>query len=148
MKTTFKYKDIHHCEAVVLTCIDFRFWQPITEFVEKELGIKSFDFPSVPGAAKAINECACNTDLAMQCVNVPCNLHHAKKIVIVNHQDCGAYGGSGKFNGDSEAEIAFHKEELEKAKKRLLELYPDKEIITAFVKIDADKENIELLTIA
>lgn len=147
MKVKFKYQGVHNCEAVVLTCIDFRFWKAITEFAENELGIQSFDFPSVPGAAKAINECADNADLAMQCVNVPCNLHHAEKIVIVNHQDCGAYGGSGKFNGDSRAEQEFHEEELKKAKKRIMEIYPDKEVITAFAKISGDKENIELLTI-
>ena len=57
MKIPFKFKDVHHCEAVVLTCIDFRFWRETLEFVEKKLGIETFDFPSLPGAAKAINEC-------------------------------------------------------------------------------------------
>jgi len=46
MKIPFKFKDIHSCEGVVLTCIDFRFWKETAEFAEKELGIKSFDFPS------------------------------------------------------------------------------------------------------
>ena len=105
MKTKFNYKGIHSCEAVVLCCIDFRFWRETLEFAEKELGLKSFDFPSLPGAAKAINE---GNDLALGCVSVPCDLHHAKKIVIVNHADCGAYGGSSKFDGNSEAEQKFH----------------------------------------
>ena len=55
-KYPFKYKKIHYCSAVLLTCIDFRFWRETVDFVETELRIQDFDFPSLPGAAKAINE--------------------------------------------------------------------------------------------
>lgn len=147
MKYPFKHKNIHTCEAAVLTCIDFRFWRQTAEFIEKELGIKSFDFPSLPGAAKAINNCLSNTDLAMQCVSVPCDLHHAKTLVIVNHQDCGAYGGSKKFNGDAAAEENFHKQELKKAKAKALACRPDLKVILVYAKLADSGENIEFLTI-
>lgn len=112
------------------------------EFAEKELGLKEFDFPSLPGAAKAINE---KSDLALGCISVPCDLHHAKKIVIVNHSDCGAYGGSVKFNGDAGAEQKFHEEELQKAKDIILERYSDREIILVYAKLVDDGENIEFI---
>lgn len=147
MKLLFKYKNIHSCDAVVLSCIDFRFWKETAEFVEKELGINSFDFPSLPGAAKAINESNSN-DLAMSCISVPCDLHHVKKIVIVNHQDCGAYGESAKFKGDEVAEQKFHEEELNKAKAKLVTKYPDKEIILVYAKLDESKENIEFIKVS
>ncbi|MDR3558988.1 MAG: hypothetical protein P4L62_01685 [Candidatus Pacebacteria bacterium] len=147
MKTSFKFKDVHACDAVVLTCIDFRFWKETVEFIEKELGIKSFDFPSLPGAAKAINDCLVDTDVAMQCIGVPCNLHHAKKIVIVNHQDCGAYGGSGKFNGDDAEEQKFHESELAKAKEKIATKFSEKEFVLIYAKLTDDKENIEFLTV-
>lgn len=151
MKLPFKFKDIHSCEAVVLCCIDFRFWRETVEFVGKSptaggLDIKSFDFPSLPGAAKAINE-SNGEDLAMSCISVPCDLHHAKKIVIINHQDCGAYGGSAKFNGDSVAEQNFHEEELKKAKAKISQKYPDKEYILVYARLADDKENIEFVTV-
>ena len=142
MKLLFGYKDVHSCEAVVLCCIDFRFWKETVEFVEKELGIKSFDFPSLPGSAKAINESQDET-FVFGCIDVPVNLHHAKKIVIVNHQDCGAYGGSANFNGDDEAEQKFHAEELQKAKEKLSAKYSDKEIILVYAVLDEEKKNIE-----
>jgi carbonic anhydrase len=143
----FQYKGIHNCEAVVLTCIDFRFWRKTLEFIEEKLGIKIFDFPSLPGAAKAINECVTDNDLAMKCIEVPCDLHQAKKIVIVNHEDCGAYGGSKKFKGDGEAERIFHGEELKKAKEKILKRYPDREIILIYAKLVERGENIEFLTV-
>jgi carbonic anhydrase len=142
MKTKFNYKNIHSCEAVVLTCIDFRFWKETVEFVEKELGIKYYDFPSLPGSAKTINE---GSDLAMSCISVPCDLHHVQKVVVVNHQDCGAYGGSDKFNGDAEAEQKFHEEELGKAKTKILEKYPNKEVILVYAKLADEGKNIEFI---
>lgn len=142
MKALFKYKNIHSCEAVVLTCIDFRFWRETVRFVEEELGLEVFDFPSLPGSVKAINE---DNNLAMQCISVPVELHHVKKIVLINHQDCGAYGGSVRFNGDDEAEQKFHEGELKKARKIILEKYPDKEVILVYAKLTEDKENIEFL---
>lgn len=144
MKKSFKYRGVHSCEAVVLCCIDFRFWRETLEFAEKELGLKDFDFPSLPGAAKAINE---KSDLALGCVQVPCDLHHVKKIVIVNHADCGAYGGSSKFNGDSEAEQKFHEEELQKAKGIISEKYPGKEVILVYAKLVDGGENIEFMVL-
>lgn len=144
MKRSFKFGNIHSCEAVVLTCIDFRFWKETVEFVEQELGIKSYDFPSLPGSAKAINE---NDELALKCISIPHDLHHAKKIVIVNHQDCGAYGGSAKFNGDLEAEQKFHESELKKAKEKILAKFPDAEIVLIYARLTENKNNIEFLTI-
>jgi hypothetical protein len=147
MITPFKFKDIHSCEAVVLTCIDFRFWRETLDFVEKELGIRTFDFPSLPGSAKAINE-SNGEDLAMSCISVPVDLHHVQKIIVVNHQDCGAYGGSEKFNGNDEEEQKFHEEELKKAKDKILAKYPDKEIILIYVKLVDEKENSEFVKVS
>ena len=146
MKTSFKFKEIHHCEAVVLTCIDFRFWKETIKFIENELKIKTFDFPSLAGSAKAINE-SNDAEFVFGCISVPIELHHAEKIVIINHQDCGAYGGSAKFNGDEKAEQEFHENELKKAKEKILAKYPDKEIILIYAKLVDDKENIEFVAI-
>lgn len=145
MKIPFNYKNVHECEAVVLACIDFRFWKETARFIEEELGIRSYDFPKLPGAAKAINECENDVDVPMKCIGIPCDLHHARKIVIVNHADCGAYGGSAQFNGDTEAEQKFHEGELQKAKEKIASKYPDKEIILAYAKLADGGENIEFV---
>ena len=147
MKTKFNYKDIHSCEAVVLACIDFRFWKETMQFVEKELGIKIYDFPKLPGAAKAINDCQNEIDVAMKCIGVPCDLHHVSKIVIVNHADCGAYGGASQFKGDLEAEQKFHEEQLKNAKEKILKYYPGKEVILAYAKLVDGGENIEFIRV-
>ena len=68
-----------------------------------------------------------------------------QKIVIVNHADCGAYGGSKEFKGDDEAEQKFHEGELQKAKEKILKYYPGKEVILAYAKLVDGGENIEFL---
>lgn len=146
-KYPFEHKGIHHCEAVLLTCIDFRFWREAVDFVETEMKIQDFDFPSLPGAAKAINESS-GGDVASQCIGVPCDLHHVEKIIMVNHADCGAYGGAVKFNGDVEAEQKFHEKELRKAKEKILEKYPNKEVILIYAKLVDDGDNIEFIVVS
>ncbi len=147
MKVDFKYKDVHSCEAVVLACIDFRFWKETMKFVEEELGIKSYDFPKMPGAAKAINDCLNEVDVPMKCIGVPCDLHHVEKIVIVNHADCGAYGGSSEFKGDLEAEQKFHEGELRKAKEKILKYYPGKVVTLAYAKLVDGGEAVEFVRV-
>lgn len=147
MKTTFNYKGVHYCEAVVLTCIDFRFWREVFEFAKSDLGLKNFDFATIPGAAKGINDYQSKEDLAMKCIFVPFDLHEAKKVVIINHWDCGAYGGTKKFQNRKE-EKKFHEEELQKAKEKILGFYPEKEVILCYADMDESEENLEILTIS
>ncbi|MFA5872000.1 MAG: carbonic anhydrase [Parcubacteria group bacterium] len=147
MKVPFKFKGVHECEAVVLACIDFRFWKETEEFIGQEMGIKTYDFPKLPGAAKAINDCLSEVDVAMKCIGVPCDLHHVKRIVIVNHTDCGAYGGSSQFNGDAEAEQKFHESELKKAKEKVLKEFPDREVVLIYAKLVDDGESVEFLRV-
>jgi len=78
---------------------------------------------------------------------VPCDLHHVEKIVIVNHADCGAYGGSKQFNGDLEAEQRFHEGELRKAKEKILAQYPGKEVILVYAKLVDEGGSIDFIRI-
>lgn len=145
-KISFGYDNVHHCEAVVLCCIDFRFWKQTMKFAEEYLGLKSYDFPKLPGSAKAINESSVG-DVSQSCFCVPCDLHKAKRIVIINHEDCGAYGGSGKFNGDKDAEQEFHSEELRKACKIINEKYPNKKVELYYVRLSDDKQQLEFIEV-
>lgn len=142
MKTSYKYKKKKTCDAVVISCIDFRFWRSIVSFVENELGIEDFDFPSMPGAAKAINE-GKEGEMPDLCVNIPIDLHHVKKVVVINHEDCGAYGGSSKFDHNKEREMEFHRWRLGLAKRKILKKHPDKEVILAYAKI-LDEDTLEI----
>lgn len=144
-KIPFSYRGIHTCELVVLCCIDFRFWRETMSFVDELYG-DSYDFPKLPGSAKAINESK-EGDLAQICVDVPCNLHGVKKIIVVNHSDCGAYGGNSQFKGDRLAEQKFHEKELQKAFDILNKKYLKQEVILVYARTTEDELKVEFIEI-
>lgn len=124
----------HHCQALILLCIDFRFWQTTLEFVKNKLKIKSFDILALAGGAKSL---ASPTKKIYQQtvlgnIKISVDLHQIQKIILVNHQDCGAYGGSQRFKSLKE-EITFRQKELQKAKKFLSKIYPKLKVIKIFV---------------
>jgi len=144
-KTPFRFKDVHHCEAAVLSCIDFRFRQETEEFVRSFLGFQEFDPPKLPGSTQSFG--TADQALALKCITVPAKLHGVKTFILVHHQDCGAYGGSSSFNGDAEREQHFHEKELRSAKEIIQEIYPEKPVIMIYIRISGDKENLEFMLV-
>ena len=75
----------HSCDAVVVTCIDFRFQKYIKDWLDKTLGDHAYDRVSLAGGI---------FDFAavVKQIEVSNRLHHIKKVVLMNHEECGAYG--------------------------------------------------------
>ena len=96
----------------------------------------------MPGGVKLINESECD-GIAGGCVQIPCELHHVKKIIIVNHKDCGAYGGSKNFES-LEKEDKYHISELKKAKEIISNKYPDKEIVMLYHHFSDTGKEVEM----
>lgn len=117
------------CEAVVLSCVDYRFWLDIVDYVQNVLNIRKFDFPSIPGGVQAIIK---GNELALNCIHVPVALHQVSKIILVNHEDCGAYGGSENFLQGHGHERTTHENDLSVASRILSKKYPDLEIIALY----------------
>lgn len=95
----------HDCNAIVFTCIDFRFHPAVESFFKKTY--KSFDLVSIAGSVKL-------PQFMMEQIKISSRLHHIKKIVLTMHIDCGAWGGSKAFKNDL-AEINHHQEVLKRA---------------------------------
>lgn len=124
----------HHCEALAIFCIDFRFWKKTLNFIKEKLKIKSFDVLALAGGAKnlASPKEEIYRKIVIENLKISISLHKIKKIILVNHEDCGAYGGSKRFES-LEKEISFHKKELLKAKKILKRIFPNQTIFAFFV---------------
>lgn len=102
-------------EALVLTCIDFRFQDKLKDALQK-LKIKKYDLLALAGGAKNL---ASPTRIVYQKtvldnIKLAVDLHKIKTMILINHIDCGAYGGS-KSHKNLREEIVFHKSELKKA---------------------------------
>ena len=118
-------KNTHHCEALVIHCIDFRFHEAIRDFLRDKLGIKNYDLLTIPGAAKhftAIGSTARREGL-LEDIGISVRLHHPKEIILINHADCGAYGGRVACP-DEVSEEAMHRAALEEARSVISGQYP------------------------
>lgn len=131
----FMKNNNHKCEALVLCCIDFRFHQKFLRYVKKDLGVKIFDIVALAGGAKNISSPseAYFRDIILKNIEISVKLHNIQKIIITNHIDCGAYGGSKKFKNEKQ-EIDFYKRELRKAKKIVGRRFPNLKIKTHVIQ--------------
>lgn len=124
----------HTVDNLTISCIDFRFRAGIAEWIKNELNDQS-DLVVLAGASQAtLSE---DTQGAiMKQIDLAMQLHSIKTVHIVDHIDCGAYGGSAKFDGDKDAEIAMHKQELEKAKQAIMARFPSLHVETHIIDFD------------
>ena len=129
----------HTCTTVIFHCIDFRFAADIKSYLEKENLLGDVDIVSIAGVAKNLVSPAKETDteFVMRQLDISKRLHDVCKVVLMNHLDCGAYGGRKAFESD-EAEHAAHATDLEAAKRIILEKYPDLEVKNVIAHIDAN----------
>lgn len=87
------------CDALVITCNDFRFTTATQVFVNERLGLKgNYDYLSIPGSIRNLLDS--NTrDTVLKNFGISVRLHHVKRLIIIGHQDCGTgYGGSINFS--------------------------------------------------
>jgi carbonic anhydrase len=87
---------------------------------------------SVAGAIKDLLGEA--RDFLLKQIDISTRLHGINRVILVAHEDCGAYGGKRAFSSD-EAEFSKHKEDLAKAKEIILTKFPDLEVDFVFARI-------------
>lgn len=135
----FKYQNLHNAEAILITCIDFRFHQVTTQYVKEKLDIKDFDLLTIPGVAKNfVEENQLSTGAIRIIKEVSLPLHQIKKVILIGHWDCGGYGGSKNFDSEADEEERYQVD-LQKAKQILNNEFPELEVIIGYSKIRGDQ---------
>lgn len=118
----------HKAQAIVITCIDFRFQEYINNWIKDHFKTGSYDRGAFAGAAKSL-------DTILDQIEVSHRLHYIKKAVLINHEDCGAYGEEGH--------IDRHVEDLQKASAQIKEKIPDLAVDTYYLKLNGTFEKIQ-----
>lgn len=138
----------HYCQALVLACIDFRFITGLANWLKNQNLEKDYDLITIAGSAKnlASPQNENEKEFILKQIEISNRLHQIKKVILVNHQDCGAYGGSAAF-GSLKEEFEFHQEELMRGKEKILEGFPNLTIQLVYARIDqsADKPVFEVI---
>lgn len=111
----------HQAEAIIITCIDFRFQEYIHNWLDKNFKPYTFDRGAFAGAAKSL-------DTILSQIEVANRLHHIKKAVLINHEDCGAYGAEGH--------IDHHVRDLHQAAETIKSRFPNLRVETYYLHLD------------
>lgn len=119
--------DLHYCTTIVITCIDFRFQDLIENWLKEKFPPKSYDRVALGGGVK-------NLDTVLSQIDIAVKLHHIKKVVLINHEECGAYG--------AESIPQKHQQDLQKAKAEIKKQYPNLQVEIYYLKKDGTFENI------
>lgn len=115
--------DPHHtCQAVVISCMDFRLQEMIHKWAVKNIK-DGFDRVALAGGVK-------NLDFVLSQIELSVKLHGIKEAYLINHEDCGAYGKEGTFEK--------HKKNLLFAKKTLARKFPTLKIAPLYLKLNGE----------
>ncbi|KKQ77431.1 MAG: hypothetical protein US98_C0004G0002 [Parcubacteria group bacterium GW2011_GWC1_38_6] len=123
-------KEHYEAGAVILWCFDARF-DPVLGVFLQTMPDSKFDIIKVAGGAKSLAspENESDRDFILRQIQASIRLHNAKKVILMAHQECGAYGGKN--------DRSFYEEELRRGKSVVEEaIGTEKEIITLFVDFD------------
>lgn len=115
----------HTCSAALVRCMDFRLEPAISEYLKSEGLTGDTDVISAAGASKDIAQL--KEGYVEGQVDLSHKLHEIETVVLMNHTDCGGYGGRPAFESD-EAEWAKHVEDLNAAKAKLIAKYPELDV--------------------
>lgn len=127
----------HTCKALLLRCLDFRLNEAVSQWLEKNRLLNKCDFVSLAGAVKNLVDPQQPTDpeVVLRQIEISQRLHGISEVILMNHTDCGAYGGRAAFEG-SEEERSQHLQDLQQAKEKIIFQFPDLKIRRVLAKIN------------
>jgi len=131
-------RERYQCDAAVLWCFDNRFNLGFQKFL-KRIGVVHPDPIKVAGGAKCLAspEQETEREFVLEQIRKSIRLHDTKRVILMVHSDCGAYGGlAAAFGGDAQAEAAHHQRELALAAANLAEAIPGIEIQAYFADFE------------
>ncbi len=114
-------------KAMVLSCIDPRFQPIVYEYLKKKKLKGQYSSFIIAGSSIGVtsNRFKKWHKTFWDNFDTSVKLHNIKKLIVINHQDCGAakiINGKKKFNKENEKKI--HNESFLKLKKTFKKKYP------------------------
>lgn len=141
MKRVFHFdspRERYQCDAAIIWCFDSRFELVFRKFL-KRIGIRNSDPIKIAGGARSLASPDAESERAfvLDQIRTSMRLHGTKRVIMMVHSDCGAYGGlEGGFGGDIAAEAEHHRRELHVAAANLLKIMPGLEVQGYFVDFE------------
>ena len=125
-------------KAMVLSCIDPRCQPKINNILKKKKLSGKYSLFSIAGSAVGVTSSKFKTwhNVFWQNLDISLKLHGIKKLIAVNHYDCGAaklVNKQKKFNKNIEYKI--HQNAFKTLKTKLKKKYPKFELETKIITV-------------
>jgi carbonic anhydrase len=115
--------------------MDFRLGPTFKSWLEERGYLGDVDEVSVAGACKEFvadpNSCIANYLFGQ--IQISSSLHGISRVILTQHEDCGAYGGQASF-ASAEAEKLKLVADMRKLKAVIKERLPQLEVSMVFIK--------------
>ena len=125
----FAQEHAHECDSLVVMCMDFRFHAKIAEIIAHS-GYRQFDLVALPGGSRSITDEG-SREAVLSAIEIGVTVHKVRRVIIVDHVDCRAYGGSEAFK-DAEEEERRHTDALLEASRIVREKVPGLEVVPVY----------------
>ena len=139
MKKLFHFdspRERYQCDAAIVWCFDNRFELGFRKFLQR-IGVVHSDPIKIAGGAKCLaSPQEAEREFVLDQIRASVRLHGTRRVILMLHSDCGAYGGLEGFGGDTRAEFRHHRGELIKAAATLREFLPDLDVSSYFVDFE------------
>jgi len=124
LTATIERRPMHKAQALVVHCIDLRFQRGIQDFLREQGLTDKFDPISWPGASQDL-------ETVIKGAEVSLRLHDPDEILIIEHEDCGAYGE------DNSEET--HRQNAQKLAEALKQIKPSLKVTPLIATFDGIK---------
>lgn len=130
-------RERYQCDAAIVWCFDNRFELGFRKFLKK-IGVTYADPIKIAGGAKSLAspDQESERDFVLDQIRLSMQLHGTRRVILMLHSDCGAYGGLAHFGNDPRAEADHHKLELRRAAQALHRAIPQISVDAYFVNFE------------
>ena len=132
-------------KAMVLSCMDPRFQPVVYNYLKKKKLIGKYSAFTIAGSAIGVTASKFKKwhRTFWDNIDTSIKLHKIKKLIVINHRDCGAakiINGKKEFNRANETKI--HKNSFLKLKKLFRKKYPKLKIELKLISLNKRTENL------
>lgn len=132
----------HKAKALVLSCIDFRFLEFERYFLSLQHLGNQYDWTALAGASLALTGFPhkAEAEAFWDQLALSRQFHQIEKVIILDHQDCGAYASKidSELSLDREREQQVHADYLTRAYWEIQKRYAELTVELYFVTLDSE----------
>lgn len=136
----------HKADYLLVTCVDFRFQDEVTAFMQSRGLLDQYDELILPGASLGVmyeKEPSWGNAFFSQ-LDFIVKAHDTRNIIFMDHRDCGMYKFvfGKEHTQDHDTERALHQLKLQQVKKKILEKFPQLKVELLLMNLDGKVETI------